>query len=318
MSLEHRLTRGHVLRHVPPASATGTDVALLDIAQDFILTHLHDERFFDIAVFKGGTALRKLFAGANGRFSTDIDLALASPDEDRDTVAALAAELVDGTELGPFSFSARNRRGRWLISVDSDFGDIPVPLKIDVGPPCWLTPEVRRFVPAPVHDRYDFTLPALPTMRLEENMAEKVARLNRMSAARDASDLVWVASTPSHSTIDRGLTRRVAVLKCWVDVCGLDGHWEPAAGADGFDVERWLQTGRDWDDESIGLLARPPPPLETLEAELVQKWAHLADLTDDEKGFARGSTGDRSAVVHAIASLPDATLGTADLWRPPQ
>ena len=29
--------------------------------------------FDDLVVFKGGTALRKLFAGAAGRFSTDID-----------------------------------------------------------------------------------------------------------------------------------------------------------------------------------------------------------------------------------------------------
>lgn len=318
MSLEHRLTRGHVLRHVPPASTTGTDIALLDIAQDFALTHLHAEGFFDLAVFKGGTGLRKLFAGTGGRFSTDIDLALASPDEDRDTVAAIAAELVDGEELGPFRFSAQDRRGRWLISVSSEFGDIPVPLKLDVGPPCWLAPELRPFVPAPVHDRYDFTLPTLPTMRLEENMAEKVARLNRVSAARDASDLVWVVTTPPYSTIDRDLTRRVAVLKCWADVCGLDGHWGPATGAEGFDSARWLRTGRDWDDESIGLLAYPAPPLETLEAELVQKWAHLAELTDDEERFARASNDDRPAVVDAVASLPGAAVGVDVLWRPPR
>lgn len=31
-------------------------------------------------------------------------------------------------------------------------------------------------------------------MALEENIAEKVARLNRLSPARDVYDLVWVAS----------------------------------------------------------------------------------------------------------------------------
>lgn len=39
-----------------------------------------------------------------------------------------------------------------------------MPLKLDVGPPCWLEPEVRAFVATPVQDRYDFTLPPLPTM----------------------------------------------------------------------------------------------------------------------------------------------------------
>ena len=60
MSLDHRLTRGHVLRHRPPQSSIGPDVALLDIAQDFLLTHLSDHGLFDLAVFKGGRAPQAL------------------------------------------------------------------------------------------------------------------------------------------------------------------------------------------------------------------------------------------------------------------
>jgi predicted nucleotidyltransferase component of viral defense system len=317
MSFEHRLTKGHVLRHIPPASTVSQDIALLDIAQDFALTHLHTGGFFELAVFKGGTALRKLFAGSAGRFSTDIDFALADQDGDRDTVASLAAELVDGVVLGPFRFSASLRRGRWLISVGSEFGDIPVPLKLDVGPPCWLTPQLRPFVPAPVHARYDFQLPMLPTMRLEENMAEKIARLNRVSAARDASDLVWVTTTPPHSQLDRALTRKLAVLKTWADTRGLGGQWRPADGAGPFDPHHWLRTGRDWDDESIGLLAHPPPPLEQLEHKLVQHWGHLTDLSDDERRFAQAAEIDRAAIVGSVSSLPDAAVTADALWRPP-
>ncbi|MDE0082769.1 MAG: nucleotidyl transferase AbiEii/AbiGii toxin family protein [Gammaproteobacteria bacterium] len=73
---DHALTPGYVARHVPPGSKIGIDVAVLDIAQDFLLAHL-DERgvLGDLVIFKGGTALRKLFAGAQGRFSTDLSLA---------------------------------------------------------------------------------------------------------------------------------------------------------------------------------------------------------------------------------------------------
>lgn len=295
--MEHRLTEGHVARHVPPASAIGREVALLDVAQDFLLTHLHQEGFFDLAVFKGGTALRKLFAGPAGRFSTDIDLALASPDGDRDAVAALAAELTDGRQLGPFQFATEDHRGRWRIHVQSDFGDVPIPLKLDVGPPCWLVPEHRSFVQSPVHRRYDFELPALPTMRLEENLAEKVARLNRLSPARDASDLVWAATTPPHSLTDRAAVRRLAVLKVWADTNGLDGHWRPADRAGAFDPARWLSTGREWDDETIGLLAHPPPATVTLEADLVRHWAELGNLDDVEAQIAEARDQDRRLVV---------------------
>lgn len=36
---DHALTLGYVARHVPPASRIGIDVAVLDIAQDFLLAH---------------------------------------------------------------------------------------------------------------------------------------------------------------------------------------------------------------------------------------------------------------------------------------
>jgi len=314
MTLPHRVTTGYVARHIPPESRIGTDVALLDIAQDFALTHLHRNGLFDLAVFKGGTALRKLYAGGAGRFSTDIDLALADPAGDRDTVADLAAGLLDGIELGPFNFSAEQRRGRWMIAVRSEFGDVPMPLKLDVGPPCWLKPEVRPFVATPIQTRYDFELPGLPAMRLEENLAEKVARLNRMAAARDASDLVWVATTPPHSGSDRALIRKLATLKVWVDVNGLDGHWRRTDGAAPLDVGSWMRTGRTWDDESIGLLAHPPPPIAQLEADLVRLWAHLGELDDSEVQLGRALEGDRAAVVAAITALPGAALTPEVLW----
>ena len=77
----HSLTPGYVARHVRRGSRVGIDIAVLDIAQDFLLAHLEERRVFGgLVVFKGGTALRKLFAESDGRFSTDIDLAAAESD----------------------------------------------------------------------------------------------------------------------------------------------------------------------------------------------------------------------------------------------
>ncbi|KLR62288.1 hypothetical protein IMCC26207_104138 [Actinobacteria bacterium IMCC26207] len=315
MTFDHRITRGHLLRHIPPNSMIGVDVATLDVAQDFLLAHLHAAGMFDLVVFKGGTALRKLFAGTAGRFSTDIDLAIATPDEDRRTVADLVAETIDDASAGPFRYRVENRRGRWLIHVDTDLANVAMPLKLDVGPPCWLAPDVRSFVPVPIHDRFDFALPDLPTMSLEENLAEKVARLNRVAAARDASDLVWAATTTPFSGTDRNVVRRLAVLKIWVDVNGLNGHWHPTSSTAAFDPSLWLRTGREWDDESIGLLAHPPPPIEVLESDMVRLWKDLANLTVDEAVFAAANEKDRSAVIAAIFSLPSAAVSADELWR---
>lgn len=152
-------------------------------------------------------------------------------------------------------------------------------------------------------------------MRIEENLAEKVARLTRVSTARDASDLVWAATTNPISQLDRGLVRRVSILKVWVDNLGLDGMWGRAAAPRPFDPERWLAARTDWDDEQIGLLTQPPPSLDRLGRDLANYWRHLGDLTDEEARFAGCHANDRAQVIAAISALPHAALEEARLWQ---
>ena len=69
-----KLTKALVQRHAGRPDAYGA--ALLDIAQDHILSVIADAGLFDTGqlVFKGGTSLRKCRLGQTGRFSTDLDL----------------------------------------------------------------------------------------------------------------------------------------------------------------------------------------------------------------------------------------------------
>ena len=255
---DHRLTPGYVARHRPPGSQIGTDVVLLDLAQDFLLAHLHREGVIgNLAVLKGGTALRKLFAGPRGRFSTDLDFAAVNPDVDRGELAEMIAQQSD-VSLGPFRFTPSLTRGRWHIRVSSPFGDPEISIKLDVSPPCWITPESQAFVEHPTQDRYGFRLPRLPCMHLEEILAEKIARLSRLATARDASDLVWAATTSPHSRFSSDRVRSIAILKVWVDSNGLRPGWSPAIAARPFDPQTWLSKDKLWDDEQIGLLTNPP------------------------------------------------------------
>ena len=305
MRMTHRVRTGHLLRHVPRQAELGAGVAALDIAQDLILAELHALGFFGgTLVFKGGTALRKLFAGPAGRFSTDFDFAVGAMDIEPRAAGELIAEAIADFRHASFQYTVSEARGRWVIHVATDLTDVEVPpLKLDIGPPCWLRPAVRAFEDVPVHRRYDFPLPELPVMCLEENLAEKIARLTRTSTARDASDLNWAAETSPHPQLDRSLIRRLAVLKVWVDNHGMDGHWKPAAGPQPFDPQVWLRQGREWDDERIGLLTHPAPRLEDLEDDLRRYSSWLADLEPDERRFASANASDRAAVVDAIAGL---------------
>ncbi len=310
----HSLTPGYIARHVPPGSRVGREIAVLDIAQDFLLAHLHTQGVFDnLVVFKGGTALRKLFAGAAGRFSTDIDFAATEPGVDRREVAELVAREANVT-LGPFRFQSVDSRGRWQVRVTSPLGSPHVSMKLDVGPPCWLQPDVREFVATPTQARYGFRLPRLPSMHLEEVLAEKVARLSRTSTARDASDLIWAATTTPHSRFSRERVRRLAILKVWVDNHGLRPGWDSALAPRAYDAEWWLSPRGVWDDEQIGLLAHPPPTIGQLGADLVRYYAWLRDLSSEEARWAEADLDHRGDIITAIKSLDGSALRDTHLW----
>lgn len=190
----------------------------------------------------------------------------------------------------------------------------PLQSKIDVEPPPWLAATQRPWVDVPIHTRYGGPLPLLPVVDLTENVAEKIARLNRRSPARDAYDLVWVARTP-RLDLDRSLIRSLAILKAWVDLHGLHteyADWSaPLPNARPFDVERWLvpRGAHDFDDEAIGLLTIPRPDLGDLGRDLSLLYLWLADLDADERTVAEGRPQDRNLVLRLLGDLPWQPLG---------
>jgi hypothetical protein len=242
-----------------------------------------------------------------------LDLSAVEPNTDRRAIAELVAQECDVT-LGPFLFRPSEARNRWRIQVSSPLGNPSASIKLDVGPPCWLQPEERDFVPTPISSQYGFALPSLPSMRLEEILAEKVARLSRLSAARDASDLVWAATTAPHFRFSHDLVRRVAVLKVWVDNHGLRPGWTPALAPSQFDPELWFSPRNPWDDEQIGLITHPPPPLDQLEADLGEHFSWLRDLTDEEARWAQADPNDRGEVIDGIRALEHSALKDAHIW----
>lgn len=169
-------------------------------------------------------------------------------------------------------------------------------------------------MPLSIHERYGGPLPQLPVVQLEENIAEKIARLNRRTLARDAFDLVWIAEQPG-ITVDRALIRRLVVLKCWVDRNGLTSAqhaWAPISDAHQFNASRWLRprSRTDFDDEQIGLLTTPPPDLDDLGASLNKYYGWLADLDREEERVARCEPGDRGLVLRLLGELPGGRINT--------
>lgn len=311
---EVSLTPGYLAQHAPGSSSQGRSAAVIDVAQDLLLRELHDRDLLPLLAFKGGTAIRKVYAGASGRFSTDLDFAVRELDDSLSDLAELLADACNDVELGGIRFGVHERRGKLNLTYQSGLasGAGPLSSKLDLGSPPWLEPQYRDWQPLPIHGRYGGPLPRLPVVRLEENMAEKMARLNRRTYARDVYDLLWIAAQPG-LPVDRPLLRRLFVLKCWVDLHGLEsGHhrWQPAQGPQRLDIDHWLRRrpAAEFDDEQIGLLTRPPPDLNDLGTALPTYFSWLAELDEDKRTVAKGDAGDRPLVLALLADLPGQRL----------
>jgi predicted nucleotidyltransferase component of viral defense system len=142
------LTLGWIGRHTPPgAGVDGRDAAIIDIAQDLLLRELHSRGRLDRLVFKGGTSLRKLYAGNQGRFSLDLDFSVADVADDADTVVLDLVSEIDGLVVGPFTYGVTERRGKWWLTIGTEFASMNSVLssKLDVSPPPWLEPVRARF-----------------------------------------------------------------------------------------------------------------------------------------------------------------------------
>jgi len=295
-----RMTEGHLVRHYQGVKG-GRDAALLDIAQDHALHLLHEAGLFDRGlVFKGGTALRKFRAGNAGRFSTDLDF--AAPGED---LALAVLEALDGAEFDGFAFTVENlgddgRRGDLI--VQTPFGRPQLGAKVELARHALsLDAEVLNAVRLPIHDRYEFTMPPTPVVRVEEAVAEKLARYRRVSLARDLYDLQWFAAA---SVFDQPLTRRLWVLKVYRDIV-VDGRGTKPIDPD--DVLT-VRTASEFRPEDIGYLTKPVR-LDEWIATVRERYAFIGELDDAERRWAQCNRRDQHEVEIALASFREPASG---------
>ena len=286
------ITEGYLVRHYQGRRG-GRGPAIIDIAQDHLLHYLANEGIFDLGVsLKGGTAIRKFRAGNAGRFSTDLDFAGMD-----DAAADLLVEVVDGATVGPFEFTLEALDGtrRMRLAIVSPFGETEVPARLDLGRRAlWLPPEMLPALPLPIHARYDFELPAIPIARVEEVIAEKLARYRRGSLARDLYDLAWLASRP----FDETLVRRVTALKIWSDVVddGLgDRPWDP-------DEILRPRAEAEFIPEAIGYLTTPVDIAGWVRVVRKRFW-FLCDLDEVETRLLHCSLADEWDVRQMIEAL---------------
>lgn len=196
----------------------GKQQAYLEFAQEHFLDWLRAEHLFEdeAVVFKGGTAIRKFVLGNAGRFSTDLDFAVADP--------TYADHILEGLERGVThqgvtfvldDYDKEARKGTWHAET-SEHG-ISLPASLDFSPRSMLLPATYPVrVPVPgVEARFmGFELPAPPVADILETVAEKLSRFRRVMLGRDVYDLAAVTGYVG----DRlPLLREVLCFKAYFD-----------------------------------------------------------------------------------------------------
>ena len=289
------LTRALINRHGGNRNDT-YGAALLDIAQDHLLWHLDRNGHFadGSLVFKGGTSLRKCRLGTLGRFSTDLDFNAPSDD----TVLAVC-ESIHEARVGGFQFtlgSASDDGRHWALDiVHEELGRPDIAASVEFARrPLALTPQRLRCQELAIHRNYDFALPELPVIALEEACAEKLARWRRTALQRDCYDLAWYAT----QILDESLIRRLWVLKVWGDVVQ-DGRGNKPLDPTVITTRRSL---KDFQPDSMGKLTQPVE-LERWEQTVRTRFAFLTELDADEQHWARCDPRDAYAVQSALTTF---------------
>ncbi|MEK6954041.1 MAG: nucleotidyl transferase AbiEii/AbiGii toxin family protein [Candidatus Micrarchaeota archaeon] len=181
-----------------------------DFALSVVLLAISESKLVESIVFKGGTALKKIYF-PEARFSEDLDFAASDIGEGK--ILKELKTLFEGRELNGVKFGVlekeKTRAGlRIALKFTSILGQ-PQRIRFDFSfrENLALTPEEKAVV-----DNYSLGEAKLLVLPLEELFAEKIHALFSRTAARDLYD-VWYLFKCGVKTERKLIDRKFAYYK---------------------------------------------------------------------------------------------------------
>jgi len=279
------LKQSQVQRYAHESGLKDLMIAEREVILTFVLQLLAEKGVLAKLAFKGGTCIRKMFLGAPGRFSTDLDFTSLTQEQPDDLILELLQafeqpyhdiqfEIPDKgwyTTSGGLSWAVNPvYRHEWNTGGASQF-EFQVSHR--------ETPTLEAETVPQREQSYFKHLPFVPVeircLSLAEILAEKIRASYQRNKARDIYDLGIFASTP----FDRVLVRRLVVLKLW-------------QARDAFDPEALLAKFEDarsfdWDDLAQLVRKNQDVSRDRIVAECVNGYAFLRELSPDERTLAQ-------------------------------
>lgn len=279
-------------------------IAEKEIVLTYLLQLLAERGILDRLAFKGGTCIRKMIMGSQGRFSTDLDFTGLEEHDHEDLILAMMEAFEapfhgltfaiphDGYYLTQDGLSwgvSPTYAHAWNTSGQSD-----IKLQVSRRETPTLPIEHRPQVP----QSYFLLLPFAPVdiacMALPEMLSEKIRACYQRNKARDIYDLSLFATRP----LDQALIRCLVVLKLWQ----ANDTFDPAA------LMRKFEDPRQFDWEDLRQLIRRTINIDPghMLADCRHGYAFLAELTPDEARLAQ----DRSHRLRDLWQELTASCGT--------
>lgn len=257
-------------------SGVDLDIAEREVVLTYVMKVLSDAGILSHLAFKGGTAIRKIFLGNQGRFSLDLDFTMVSDLEPEELVLDIVSALLNQEHYG-ITFAIRSEdyyanpdSCGVVVSYQHDWtttGNFSIQVSFRAKPV--LPVQLADFIKERYFQWLGMDPPLVPTLDLHEIIGEKIRATAQRSRIRDLYDLYQFTSL----RFDRSMVRRVAILKCWETNFSLD----PVAFLHALAEKKY-----DWAD--LERLVRQKHILtpEAIFKKLQQDYRFLAEMDADE------------------------------------
>lgn len=270
-----------------------------EVILTILLQLFHEKGLTDHIAFKGGTFLRKMVFGPAGRISTDLDFTRRTDVSIDDLSLAMMEALV--TPYRGLTF-ALNRSKDWYETDDGCScnptvthagNDKGLTIKIQISTreapilPVIAMPQLEQGY----FQHLGFAPAAIPSLAVNEVIAEKIRAASQRSKIRDLYDLSEIGRKP----LNKEQIRTLAVIKMW----NTRGH--------GLDVGRFMtriRAGEEYDLSDLQALLRKDqnPDLKGMIGRVVDNFQFLGQLTEVERGLTTDGNQRQAAAAAALVA----------------
>lgn len=278
------LTQAQVQRYAVESGLRDIMIAEKEVVLTFLLQLFSERGLLDRLAFKGGTCLRKMHLGGQGRFSTDLDFTGLEDHDHEDVVLQMMEAFQEPFhgiqfEIPEDAYYETDDGLSWGVNPVythewNQSGVSEVKLQISRRETPTLATEVLSQVEQSYFRFLSFAPANIRCLALPEILAEKIRACYQRNKARDIYDLGMFATRP----LDQNLIRRLVVLKLW-------------QARDSFVPERLLEKfedGREFDWDDLRQLLRRTLEIDKdrITTACIQGFRFLAHLTPEEQTLA--------------------------------